>query len=232
MSRPALVPKESPTGFSPREAERRAAILKAARDLVSELGFRETQMTAVAERAKVALGTLYRYFPSKAELMVEVVSLVSQRELDVAEAAASTEGRASDRLAASVWIFASRAIKGRGMAHALLVEAVELEIETERRKYARKLAHVLEGVIECGIRAKEFPAQDVRAAAACIVGSLVEGLIGSLALELRGNVEERLAHARAIVEFAVRGVSGKAHVFAPPAEANTVRVRSVRAKRR
>jgi AcrR family transcriptional regulator len=228
MPRPAVIAKAPAAGLSPREAERRTAILKGARDLVAEMGFRDAQMMAVAERAGVALGTLYRYFPSKVELMVEVVALVSQRELDVASAVASGEGRASERLAATAWTFASRAIKGRGMAHALLVEAVEPEIETERRKYARELAHVFEGVIERGIRSKELPAQDVRAAAACIVGSLVEGLIGSLALELRGNVEERLEHARAIVEFSVRGVSGKGHVFVPPAD--DVRVRSVRRK--
>ena len=46
------------------------------------VGFRDTQMNAVAEKAGVALGTLYRYFPSKAELMVEVVANVAQREVD------------------------------------------------------------------------------------------------------------------------------------------------------
>src|SRR6185295_865025 len=148
MPRPALVAKDPPAALSPREAERRTKILKAARDLVAEIGFRDAQMTVVAERAEVALGTLYRYFPSKAKLMVEVVALVSQRELDVAAAFAAQEGRASERLAACTWAFASRAIRGRRMAHALLVEAVEPEIETERRKYARKLARVLEGVIE------------------------------------------------------------------------------------
>ena len=61
---------------------KRASILRAARELVGNVGFRDTQMTAVAETAGVALGTLYRNFPSKAELMVEVVAEVAHREVD------------------------------------------------------------------------------------------------------------------------------------------------------
>jgi AcrR family transcriptional regulator len=70
-------------------------------------------MVDVAERAGVALGTLYRYFPSKAELMIEVVHLVSERELAVAAAAVTGNEPAIERLATSDWTFASRALRGR-----------------------------------------------------------------------------------------------------------------------
>ncbi|WP_245301749.1 hypothetical protein [Bradyrhizobium sp. LTSP885] len=42
---------------------------------------------------------------------------------------------------------------------------------------------MFEGIIERGIRDGEFPVQDVQASAACIVGSLFEGLVGPLALD-------------------------------------------------
>jgi AcrR family transcriptional regulator len=186
---------------------KRASILRAARELVTGVGFRDTQMNAVAETAGVALGTLYRYFPSKAELMVEVVANVAQREVD-AVAKIAVNGTAAERLSASAWLFASRALLGRKLAHALVAEPVEPEIESARLKYRRKLARVFEGIIEQGIRDGEFPAQDVPASAACIVGSLFEGLVGPLALDSL-STGERQGQAKAIVAFCLRGTSGR-----------------------
>jgi AcrR family transcriptional regulator len=187
---------------------KRAAILRAARELIREAGFRDTQMNAVAETAGVALGTLYRNFPSKAELMVEVVAEVAQREVDAVAKIATEDGTAAERVSACAWLFASRALLGRKMAHALIAEAVEPEIESARLKYRRKLARIFEGIIEQGIRDREFPAQDLQASAACIVGSLFEGLVGPLALDSLSPAE-RQRQAKAIVAFCVRGTSGK-----------------------
>ncbi|MBR0664925.1 TetR/AcrR family transcriptional regulator [Roseomonas hellenica] len=186
--------------------DRRLAILRAARDLVTRVGFREAQMNAVAEEAGVALATLYRNFSSKAELMVEVVGLVSQREVDAAAGMAVSDGSAADRLWASAWTFASRALRGRRLAHALVAEPVEPEIETARLAYRRKLARVFETVIDQGIRDEDFPPQDAQASAACIVGSLFEGLVGPLALNGHRTDAERESHARSIVAFCLRGV--------------------------
>jgi AcrR family transcriptional regulator len=208
LSRPSRIAKTSPRGRSLRSAERREAILRAARNLVAQVGFRDAQMVTVAERARVALGTLYRYFPSKVELMAEVVVLVAGHERDAVEAAAAAHKRAADRLFASAWTFASRALRGRRMAHALIAEAVEPDIESACLSERRKFARVLERIIEQGIRERDFPAQDARTAAACIVGSLFEGLVGPLALESRASSEERLDQARAVVRFCMRGVSG------------------------
>src|SRR3954464_228988 len=60
----------------PTEAQRarRHRILKAAAELATEGGFDAVQMREVAERADVALGTLYRYFPSKIHLLVSVLA--------------------------------------------------------------------------------------------------------------------------------------------------------------
>lgn len=195
--------------------EKRAAILWAARDLVAAVGFRDAQMATVAEAAGIALGTLYRHFPSKAELMIEVVGYVSQREVDAAAGVAMGDGSAAERLALSAWTFASRALRGRNLAHALVAEPVEPEIEAARLKYRRKLARVFETVIEQGIRDKEFPAQDVHAAGSCIVGSLFEGLVGPLTRDSLTTDRERRDHAIAIVGFCLRGVAGRNETFTP-----------------
>ncbi|WP_326795612.1 TetR family transcriptional regulator [Streptomyces sp. NBC_01808] len=53
-----------------RQEARRRRILQATAELAGRGGFDAVQMREVAEQAGVALGTLYRYFPSKVHLLV------------------------------------------------------------------------------------------------------------------------------------------------------------------
>ncbi|MBN6041466.1 cholesterol catabolism transcriptional regulator KstR [Amycolatopsis sp. 195334CR] len=55
---------------SAAQRDRRKRIVDATLALASKGGYDAVQMRAVAERADVALGTLYRYFPSKIHLLV------------------------------------------------------------------------------------------------------------------------------------------------------------------
>ena len=64
------------------QRDRRKRILDATIALASKGGFDAVQMRAVAERADVALGTLYRYFPSKIHLLVSALA----REFEQAQA--------------------------------------------------------------------------------------------------------------------------------------------------
>jgi AcrR family transcriptional regulator len=67
---------------SAAQRDRRKRILDATIALASRGGFDAVQMRAVAEQADVALGTLYRYFPSKIHLLVSALG----REFEKAEA--------------------------------------------------------------------------------------------------------------------------------------------------
>jgi TetR/AcrR family transcriptional regulator, cholesterol catabolism regulator len=62
-------PGEAELG-SAAQRERRKRILDATLSLAAKGGYEAVQMRTVAERADVALGTLYRYFPSKIHLLV------------------------------------------------------------------------------------------------------------------------------------------------------------------
>ncbi len=55
---------------SAAQRDRRKRILDATLALASKGGYDAVQMRTVAQRADVALGTLYRYFPSKIHLLV------------------------------------------------------------------------------------------------------------------------------------------------------------------
>lgn len=57
----------------------------AALELAAEGGYEQVQMRAVADRAEVALGTLYHYFSSKDHLLAEsLITWLSAFEADVA----------------------------------------------------------------------------------------------------------------------------------------------------
>ncbi len=60
--------------MSPRQLERRKHLIRAAIELVSEIGVERVQMKQVSERSGVALGTTYRYFSSKDHLLASAVS--------------------------------------------------------------------------------------------------------------------------------------------------------------
>lgn len=64
---------------SAAQRERRKRILDATYDLASQGGFDAVQMRAVADQAEVALGTLYRYFPSKIHLLVSALAREFER---------------------------------------------------------------------------------------------------------------------------------------------------------
>jgi AcrR family transcriptional regulator len=53
-----------------RQEARRRRILRATTQLAARGGYESVQMREVAELSEVALGTLYRYFPSKVHLLV------------------------------------------------------------------------------------------------------------------------------------------------------------------
>ena len=64
----------------------RARILEAARALVAETGV-DAPVEEVARRAGLAVGTLYRHFPAKADLVAAVVADTTERIAAMAEAA-------------------------------------------------------------------------------------------------------------------------------------------------
>ncbi len=164
-----------------RLADNRKRILAAARALVSEGGWSEAQISHVASASGLATGTVYRYFPSKADLFVEVLSTVSQREVDVMQAIADGVEPPERRLRAAVTAFVERAMRNRRLAYAMIAEPCEREIEEARLAYRHAISLQIMRIVQDGLATGEFRA-DVppNIAATVIVGGFMEGLIGPL----------------------------------------------------
>lgn len=84
--------------LTPSQQERQARMLAAAQALAIDGGWDAVQMRDVADRADVALGTLYRYFPSKVHLLVAVMRAQTQALVDGLQRRPATGDTAVERV--------------------------------------------------------------------------------------------------------------------------------------
>lgn len=163
-----------------RHAGRRRALIAAAREVVSNDGFAGLQMLSVAAAAGTAVGTIYRYFPSKAELCAALVAEVSARELQVLSEVSESGAPPAEALAAAVAVFARRAMADRRLAYAMIAEPVEPAVDAQRLIWRARIGEALAAVVARGQRAGVFRRCAPRLAAACITGAFMEALVGPL----------------------------------------------------
>jgi AcrR family transcriptional regulator len=179
-----------------KQAARHGAIVESARLMAADGGMAAVQIAPVAERAGIAAGTVYRYFPSKTELVGALIAAIAEREIGALRRAAEAAPGPVSALAASIATFAARALRNRKLAWAVIAEPVDVEIETMRIAYRETLAAEFRKRIDAAMAAAHVPRQDSALAAPALVGALLEGLIGPLAPE--SSADEN--HARAAVQ--------------------------------
>jgi AcrR family transcriptional regulator len=160
-----------------RLAARRSAILAAARDAAAEGGMSAVQIAPVAVRANVAAGTVYRYFPSKADLISELIAEVSRDELAAIRRAADAAPGPSSALAAAVTTVAVHVLSQRKLAWGILAEPVDVDVTASRLQSRREIAGEIATRIDAAVRAGHLPAL----AATALLGALHESLVGPLA---------------------------------------------------
>lgn len=189
-----------------RLADNRQRIVRAARKLIANDGFRGASMTAVASASGLSTGALYRYFPSKAELYVELLTEAVKHECEILESIVSAPGSARTRLRAAVESFARRALEGPHLAYAFIAEPADPEVDAARIVCRQQFGAVFAKVLKDGIAAGEFPQQPVDISAACIVGAFTEALVRPVTPSLRRT--DGGALIKAIVDFCERAVGG------------------------
>ena len=188
-----------------RLAARRDAIIAAARGLASEQGLQAVQIVPVAERAGIAAGTVYRYFPAKTELVAALVTALSERELAAMRQAADAAPGPLSALAAAIATLGARALRDRRLAWAMLAEPVDAEVGAMRVEYRKALARELESRLGAAIAESHLPEQDTAQTARALVGALLEGLIGPLASEVGDDPVKQREAVQMLTLFALRG---------------------------
>src|ERR1019366_3890614 len=157
---------------------RSRSLLDAARAIVARDGFGAATIKAVSADAKVSVGTVYTYFATREELLAAVFREAASIELDAVRASvAAAPQTAAAQLRVLIEAFARRAIRGRRLAWALLVEPVDPRIDAERLSYRREYGDTVAAIISRGIASGQLPAQDARIVGSGIVGAIGEALI-------------------------------------------------------
>jgi AcrR family transcriptional regulator len=157
---------------TPRQRRSRATVelvLEAAAQLLEKVGEGGFNTNAVAERAGVSIGTLYRYFPDKQAIL----RALARREMEAFSAAArsalagDSEGLAPDRaiIRAFLQAFGGRTRARRAAILALLAHADPLElaaghapaergfVDADGRPLSRVAAFVLTRAVHGAMRA-------------------------------------------------------------------------------
>src|SRR3954469_14061305 len=163
-----------------RLAATRERIVSAALTQLAEGGYASASVVAVARRAGVATGSVYRHFPSKGDMFAEVFRRAAQREVDVLRSMTDRSEPVTHRLAAWVEAFVRRALAEPVRAYALIAEPVDPAVEAERLTFRRAYADLFERALRDGVQAGQIPAQDAGLAATAIVGALAEAMVGPL----------------------------------------------------
>ncbi len=186
----------------------RERIVDAALDQLAEGGYSSASVQAVARRAGVATGSVYRHFPSKSDLFAEVFRRASQRELDVVSELAADDGRpVHEHIAAAAEAFARRALASPTRAYALLAEPVDPAVESERLAFRRGYRDVFAAALDRGVAVGELPPLDSKTYAAALVGALGEALVGPLSHEAGDNSEALVA---SLVQFSLNAIPARA----------------------
>jgi len=189
-----------------RLAARHAAIIAAARQAASEGGMAAVQIAGVAQRAGIATGTVYRYFPGKADLVAALLTELSDREIAALRRAADVAPGPLSALSAAIMTFGTHALRNRRLSFAAIAEPVDAELDAARVSFRKALAAEFSARIATAVAGGHLPEQDATLAGAALLGLLIETLIGPLAQDAAGR-ERDLVQSLTLIALRALGVA-------------------------
>jgi AcrR family transcriptional regulator len=169
---------------------RRDSVVVAARDIAGEDGLDAVQIVPVAARAGIAAGTVYRYFPSKTDLVAALIEGITAQEAEAMRLAAASAPGPLSALAAGIVTFSARVSERRRLAWAVFAQPVDREIEGLRTACHKSLVAEFERLIAAA-EGDHLPGQDAALAAVSVFGGLLAGLIGPLASAAADSIAVR-----------------------------------------
>lgn len=191
-----------------RLAGRREDILRAARDIAAEQGLGTVQIVPVAERAGIAAGTVYRYFPTKADLVEALLRTIAEEEIAALRNSATAAPGPLSALAAAIVTFLMRTMRRPGLLAAVLTVPAERELEGLRLVWRRALVAEFETAVRAALAAGHLPGQEAKLAASAIFGILAECAVKPLAESPADPAQRRsLAQAAALLALRALGVA-------------------------
>ncbi|MGJ8670361.1 MAG: TetR/AcrR family transcriptional regulator [Oceanococcus sp.] len=142
----------------PDREQRRNAILHAARESFCDKGYEQTSVAEIACKVGVVEGTVYRYFESKHELLIEVLTDWYQQMFDDYANALEGMSDARSRVQALIWRHLRTIHEAPQLCRLMFREARDDigEVNSTLRKLNRRYTRFLVEVIDHGSKAGEF----------------------------------------------------------------------------
>ncbi|MDH1704990.1 TetR/AcrR family transcriptional regulator [Acinetobacter johnsonii] len=191
-----------------RMEQNREAILQSARELIAQGGIKDAQIQAIAERAGVSSGLVYRYFDNKSQVLIEVLSEAIQHEVKILNHIAESELSSKQKLDKAVTTFVKRAMNSPQLAYSLMFEPVDAELEHERFRSKQLIKQSMKEILVAGKINGEFGFEDLNTAALCVVGAMtfvvIEPLNPSRNVMFDQNYKDYFV--KQIAEFCVNAV--------------------------
>ena len=189
---------------------RRAQILEIAQDLFARQGYHHVSMDDIADHAEVSKPVLYRHFPSKLDLYLDVVDHRAEALLAAIDAALTddpSDGRAVVRALVRAYV---EFVEQAGDSFSLLFESDVTRDSEVRRRVERASADAAEAVCRGLRELAGLEPEHARLLSTALVGM---ARVGATARYRTGDVPVEDA-VELISTFAWRGVAG---FFAAPA---------------
>lgn len=189
--------RKTPAEIQRLESAREHLVARAT-EVVAEVGWSQASVTAVADAAGIAAGSVYQHFPSKAALAVEVFRRAAGHEVDVLASVLNGPGSPVERLADGVGVFARRALENRGLAYALLAAPAEPAVGAERLVFRRRYRTLFAEVVREGMAQGLLPPQNGDLTAAALTGAVGEVLVAPLGAPEENDTDGLLAELTAM----------------------------------
>ena len=148
---------------------RRAEILAAALKVLCKKGYTDTRMEDVAAQAKIAKGTLYLYFSSKAEIYSTAVHHAVEQLSTLSEERLTGITGFAQRLETFIAVHLEFWSEQKSLYRMLLTVGRAPEHRKETHAIVKRAVNALLAVMEEGVRANEVPTQPLEPLAYAVV---------------------------------------------------------------
>ena len=189
---------------------RTGEILRAAREVIADLGLGEASMERIAQGAGISKGTIYLYFQNKEQLLVRAVQQTFEELMTKLEGATSGAPSARERLRALIQASLEHAMENRGFFRALMeprglgpesVSELNRRFADQNEQYVARVA----SVVEEGTRKGEFRDLPPRLVAVALAGAM-RGAIGE---RISAGAGDSGLDTHAILDLLLHGVMGR-----------------------
>ena len=139
---------------------RKQDLLKTAYEMFSQLGYENTSVDMIIEKAGIAKGTYYYYFKSKEQTLEEVIGMILDSETEKALAIKEADMPVPQKLMAILACFKPD-VSESSMVDALNKPENLIMHERFNEKIIERVVPIISDVVEQGIREGIFACEDV-----------------------------------------------------------------------